>query len=83
MLPSPCVRTNMHIYGGVSGGPVFNSKGKVIGINSTSHFGETNLSFVSLIECTKNTCTKNSVIIDGKSDNTIADFIELGLVSAS
>jgi len=39
MLPGPCYRTDMKIEHGASGGPVMNSKGKVIGINSTGFDG--------------------------------------------
>lgn len=35
MLPNSCYHTTINILGGASGGPVFNSEGRVIGINST------------------------------------------------
>lgn len=35
VLPGACYRTNMHIMSGASGGPVFNKKGLLIGVNST------------------------------------------------
>ena len=51
MLPSSCYQTSIRILGGASGGPVFNSKGSVIGINSTSfdagHDEASSISFVS------------------------------------
>jgi len=48
-LPNQCFRTDMHIHPGASGGPVFDEKGHVLGVNSTSLFGETNISYVSSI----------------------------------
>lgn len=50
MLPNPCWQTDIYIYGGASGGPVFNSKGAVIGINSTSLNIAPNCSHISTIE---------------------------------
>ena len=50
MLPNPCWRTDIYIHGGASGGPVFNSKGFVIGINSTSLNIAPNCSHISTIE---------------------------------
>lgn len=49
MLPNPCWQTDMHIHGGASGGPVFNSQGHVVGINSTSFTVDTSCSFISTI----------------------------------
>lgn len=50
MLPNPCWQTNIYIHGGASGGPVFNSKGAVIGINSTSLNIAPDCSHISTIE---------------------------------
>lgn len=36
-LPGPCIEVAMHTVGGMSGGPVFNSEGHVIGIVSSSY----------------------------------------------
>ncbi len=49
-LPSKCYQTSITIHGGASGGPVFNSKGHVIGINSTGFEGCNDVSFISSIE---------------------------------
>jgi hypothetical protein len=51
MMPGPCYQTSMHLHGGASGGPVFDSKtGRVCGINSTSFASATDVSFVSMIQ---------------------------------
>ena len=52
MLPFPCYQTSIVLHGASSGGPVFGSKGTVIGVNSTGYEveeGECNISFVSRI----------------------------------
>lgn len=50
MMPGPCYQTSMHLHGGASGGPVFDSNtGRVCGINSTSFASATDISFVSMI----------------------------------
>lgn len=50
LLPAPCYQTTMNLHGGSSGGPVFNSKGQVCGINSTGFDGCLDISFVSRIQ---------------------------------
>jgi len=39
LLPGPCVETSMTLKAGLSGGPVFNKNGYIIGVNSTSFTG--------------------------------------------
>ncbi|WP_162180646.1 S1 family peptidase [Shewanella mangrovi] len=53
MLPSACYQVDMLIHGGASGGPVFNSNGEVVAINSSSmSFDEpdSGCTFVSCIQ---------------------------------
>lgn len=47
-LPGACYRTTMALHGGASGGPVFDSRGKVFGVNSTG-FQDDYISYVSCI----------------------------------
>lgn len=44
MLPFPCFQSEMPIYGANSGGPVFDAKGRICGVNCSSYEG-TNISF--------------------------------------
>jgi hypothetical protein len=44
MLPSPCIRSDMPVYGGMSGGPVFDNRGRVCAVNCT-RFEGTDLAF--------------------------------------
>jgi hypothetical protein len=49
LLTWPCFQTNMHLHGGASGGPVFDSTGAVFGINTSSMAPWTDVSYVSKI----------------------------------
>ncbi len=49
MMPTECFETSMRIYGGASGGPVFNEEGFVFAINSTG-WENTDLSYISSIK---------------------------------
>lgn len=81
-LPNPCFQTDMHIHGGASGGPVFNDAGNVIGVNSTSFGGETDLAFVSLIEIIQTLSIEDSIVFeDGTRTQTVADLAQRGLIS--
>ncbi|MDD3770291.1 MAG: serine protease [Sulfuricurvum sp.] len=46
-MPSPCVEVQMETYGGMSGGPVFNEDGRLVGIVSSSFDGGP--SYITLI----------------------------------
>ncbi|MDX5929531.1 S1 family peptidase [Acidiphilium acidophilum] len=46
-LRPPYYRTNIHLHGGSSGGPVFNGAGDVFGVASSSFEGEPDLAFVT------------------------------------
>lgn len=49
VLTWPCFQTSMHLHGGSSGGPVFDSSGAVFGINTTSLQPDTNISYVTKV----------------------------------
>jgi hypothetical protein len=40
LLPFPCFQSDLPLYGANSGGPVFDKKGRICGINCTSFVGE-------------------------------------------
>jgi Trypsin-like peptidase domain len=44
MLPFPCIQTDVPIYGGNSGGPVFDLRGRICAVNCTS-FGGSDIAF--------------------------------------
>lgn len=44
MLPFPCIQTSVPIYGGNSGGPLFDVRGRICAVNCTS-FGGNDISF--------------------------------------
>lgn len=49
MMPGPCFSVKCAAYGGMSGGPVFDSRGYLVGVVSTSYNGEDPIAYVSLI----------------------------------
>jgi len=49
MLPFPCYRSSISIPAGASGGPVFDSKGRVFGVNRTGYDG-TEVSYLARVE---------------------------------
>lgn len=52
MLTFPCVRTNARLEGGMSGGPVFNDEGKLVGVvcaGTDVQEGEEPISYVALL----------------------------------
>jgi len=82
MLPNPCWRTSMYVHGGASGGPVMTSDGKVVGINSSSLFGEPNVSYVSTIRHALDINLKNVKIGSNAAsmDYKLRDLVRLGMV---
>lgn len=83
MLPNPCWQTDMHIHGGASGGPVFNSQGHVIGINSTSLTDDTSCSFISTIYHIMNLMIRNISVNSSPVKNyTLKELIKMGVISA-
>lgn len=83
MLPNPCYHTTINILGGASGGPVFNSKGQVIGINSTGFtFGDDQppISFISDINGCINIVLEDITLPCGSyiQQCTIKELCELG-----
>jgi len=46
-LKPPYYRTSINLYGGASGGPVFNAAGNVFGVASCSYDGATDIAFVT------------------------------------
>ena len=47
LLPGPCLEARMAAPGGTSGGPVFNNKGHVFGVISTSLDGDPSITYIS------------------------------------
>lgn len=72
LLPSKCYQTNMKIHGGASGGPVFNSAGYVVGINSTGYEGFDDISFISSIDDTLDIVLTNIRLGNSQNDSSIS-----------
>ncbi|GMQ79288.1 MAG: hypothetical protein BMS9Abin02_1863 [Anaerolineae bacterium] len=84
MLPNPCWKTDMHIHGGASGGPVFNENGHVIGINSTSFPVDPSCSFISTLNHIQNLRVQEVSVPDKKLSNpTVRELIDAGLISTA
>ncbi len=81
-LPDECYQTNIEILGGSSGGPVFNLKSKIVGVNSTGYEllsdEHENISFITPInkiwEMEVNFGQKNETFENYYRDNIKAKF---------
>jgi hypothetical protein len=83
MMPGPCYQTSMHLHGGASGGPVFDSRtGRVCGINSTSFADATDVSFISMINGLLEIDICGVVLDASKGEETVklSTLIALGYV---
>lgn len=81
-LPSKCYQTSITIHGGASGGPVFNEKGHVIGINSTGFEGCNDVSFISAVQDVWGLSLPNVKLSEGASEQsiTVRELQKLGHV---
>jgi hypothetical protein len=85
VLTWPCFQTSMHLHGGASGGPVFDSRGRVFGINTMSMDPHTDISYVTKVS------EALSLVIDGiiippataPAQYSLAQLAELGFASVS
>lgn len=78
-MPSPCVEVDMETLGGMSGGPVFNEAGHLVGIVSSSFDGGP--SYVTLIwDALRISIEGLPQEVWGNSDSGILEGIDLGLV---
>ncbi len=66
LLNWPCFQTSMHIHGGASGGPVFDSSGRVIGINTSSLSPDTDISYITKIQAALALSVDNVILGDGQ-----------------
>lgn len=81
MHPNACYQTNMKILSGASGGPVFNSAGNVIGVNSTSFTVDPPYtSFISSIVGAFNIIVEGVMPYAYKEKWTIEELCNLGHV---
>lgn len=82
MLPGPCLQTSIFVHGGASGGPVFNSRGLVIGVDSTGYEDE-GLSFITPLYLLKDLKVDGILTsIDAKETfKTVAELIDIGMMS--
>lgn len=65
-LSWPCFQTSMHIHGGASGGPVFDSSGMAIGINTASWDPDTDISYVTKIQAALALPINNVILSEGR-----------------
>jgi hypothetical protein len=83
-LRPPYYLTNIHLYGGSSGGPVFNADGHVFGIASCSYEGAEDIAFVTPvstileIELQK---TTDHLHGGSRSINTVNELATMGVLS--
>jgi S1-C subfamily serine protease len=83
-LRPPYYRTNIHLHGGSSGGPVFNMDGEVFGIASCSYEGAEDIAFVTPASALLEIPVPERIAEDGDSARmlTLKEVAELGQMSA-
>ncbi len=81
MLPGPCYETDLSLEGGASGGPVFDSRGRVFAVNSTG-IGGTDVAYVSHIQAIGALSIEQFQTPDGivHKQMSIGKMIDLGLI---
>jgi hypothetical protein len=85
-LQPPYYQTNIHLYGGSSGGPVFNHKnGRVFGVASCSYDGAVDLAFVTPIGAILEIELRDTDLGDGKGARNVlvSEIANLGRISFS
>jgi len=85
LMPFPCYRTNIHLHGGSSGGPVVDKNGYVIGVNCSSMTPDTDISFITPISAIENGYIENARLSKNEALRRvyIKEFIELGTLFIS
>jgi hypothetical protein len=78
MLPFSCIQTNAPIYGGNSGGPLFDIRGRICAVNCTS-FGGNDISFHIPIEGVLDLCTRAESLGLNDLERTYISLIELAV----
>jgi hypothetical protein len=74
MLPSPCIQSDIPIYGGMSGGPVFDQRGRVCAVNCTS-FDGTDVAYHVPVGGVLNLVVPNGIFgEDGPRESTVREL---------
>jgi hypothetical protein len=82
-LQPPYYQTDIHLYGGSSGGPVFNETGRVFGVASCSYDGATDFSFVTPVDGIFDIELQDTDLQDGRGvrNVTVAEIANRGIIS--
>lgn len=83
MIPFPCFETDIPIYAGMSGGPVFDNKGRVFAVNCTRIEG-TDIAYHTPLEGVLDLYVRNTTFADSEKiprDRTIRELATLSAVS--
>jgi hypothetical protein len=82
-IKPPYYQTNIHLYGGASGGPVFNENGQVFGVASCSYEGAVDFAFVTPIGGILEIELHDTDVGDGQGSRTVTvgELARLGRIS--
>lgn len=82
MLPGPCIQTSIFLHGGASGGPVSDSRGRIIGVNSTGYEDE-GLSFITPLYLLKDLKVEGILTSPDARETftTVAELVRIGMMS--
>lgn len=82
MMPFPCFQSDLPVYGGMSGGPVFDDKGRVFAVNCTRVEG-TDVAYHTSLEGILDLSIRNTIISgteDVPHDRTIRELVRLSAI---
>lgn len=81
MLPWPCFQLTLHMHPGSSGGPVFDERGYVFGVNCASGEPHTDTSYATSVDMLFGLGVKDITIGDRHfAEAKVEDFVDAGII---
>ena len=82
MMRHPCYRVSVDIFGGASGAPIADQKGRVFGVNCTGVKGQSKLGYVTRINELLDLWINDTIIDGHRRDRVdVAELARAGLIT--